>query len=269
MKKLAFIFLLMGGAVLAQKQEKRQVIDFEEVRVSQAIRLDFTAGETKAVEVEVEDEKDMQYVKTEVKNGVLQVYIEMPKGRFNYKMGRVQVKVSNPTLTGAYVSSSAAFNLNNKVKAKQFNITTSSSGKFTGALIQADNLALATSSSSKLEGKFEVANGTTIDASSSSKINIDLKANKVDISVSSSARVEVDGTAKSVQAKASSSGKIDGKDLAISTLDGKVSSSGTMSFTVSDEVIGKASSSGKISVYGSANLVEVAKSSGGKIEKIK
>lgn len=268
MKKLAFIFLLMGGAVLAQKQEKRQVSDFAEVQVSHGIRVDFTAGETKAVEVEVADEKDMQYIKTEVKNGVLQVYVEMPKKVFNSKVGAVHVKVSNPTLTGAYVSSSAAFNLNNKVKAKQFNITTSSSGKFTGALIQADNLSLAASSSSKLEGKFEIANATAIDASSSSKIDLELKANKVEISVSSSARVEVDGTAKEVSAKASSSGKIDGKDLAIKTLEAKASSSGTMSFTVSDEVRGKASSSGKISFYGAANLVEAAKSSGGKIEKI-
>lgn len=268
MKKLAIIFLLIGSTVLAQKQEKRQVSEFSEVKVSQSIRLDFTTGETKAVEVEVEDEKDLQYVKTEVKNGVLQVYIDMPKGVFNNKMGRVNVKVKNPTLTGAYVSSSAAFTLTNKVKAKQFNLTTSSSGKFTGALVQADNLEITASSSSKIEGKFEVANNTVVDASSSSKIDIDLKANKVETSVSSSARIVMEGTAKTVTAKVSSSAKIDGKELAVKTLEGKASSSGMMSFTVSDEVRGKASSSGKIRVYGTANLVEVTKSSGGKIEKV-
>ncbi|MDM1408794.1 DUF2807 domain-containing protein [Myroides sp. DF42-4-2] len=268
MKKIVFIFLLMGSAVLAQKQEKRQVIDFEQVKVSQGIHLDYTAGGSTTVAVEVDDEKDMQYVKTEVKNGVLQVYIDMPRGIFNYKMGRVHVKVNHSSLTAAHVSSSAVFTLNNKVKAKQFSITTSSSGKFMADVIQADNLTVTTSSSSKVEGKFEIANSTTIEASSSSKIDMDLKANKVELIVSSSARVEVEGSAKSVDAKASSSAKIDGKDFAIQTLNGKASSSGTMSFTVADEVKGKASSSGKINVYGNARLVETSKSSGGKIEKL-
>lgn len=269
MKKLALIFLLVGSTVFAQKQEKRQVGEFSAVKVSQNIHLDFTYGEGKSVEVHVQDEKDMQYVKTEVKGGVLQVYIDTPKGLFNYNMGTVQVQVSNPSLSGAYISSSAKFTANNKVVAKDFKVTVSSSGKFKGDLVQADNLDLTASSSAKVEGKFEVANNATIEASSSAKIDIDLKGNKVDVAVSSSAKVELDGSAKEVTAKASSSGKIDGKDLAIKTLNGKASSSGSMSFTVSDEVIGKASSSGRISVYGSASLVEVSKSSGGKVEKVK
>ncbi|MBB1138832.1 GIN domain-containing protein [Myroides sp. WP-1] len=268
MKKLAIIFLLIGSTVFAQKQEKRQVADFSAVKVSSNIQLDFTYGGSKSVDVEVEDAKDMEYVKTEVKNGVLQVYFETPKGMFNYKRGTVHVQVSNPTLSGAYVSSSAKLNLTNKVVTKDFTATASSSGRLNTQLIQADNLDLSASSSAKIEGKFQVANNTAIEVSSSAKVDVELKANKMDITASSSAKIEVEGTAKAVTAKASSSAKIDGKDMTITTLEGKVSSSGMMSFTVSDEVRGKASSSGKIMVYGSANLVEVTKSSGGKIEKV-
>ena len=268
MKKIALVFLLMGSTVFAQKQEKRQVADFSGVQVSQSIQLDFTYGSTKSVEVRVEEEENLKYVKTEVKNGVLHVFIETPKGFFNNQSKRVYVQVSNPTLTGAYVSSSASMNVQNKVVAKDFKVAVSSSGKFNGSLVQADNLDVVASSSAKVEGKFEVANNTSIEVSSSAKVDLDLKGNKVDVAASSSAKLEVDGTAKSVLAKVSSSGKIDGKDFAVKTLEGKASSSGAMSFTVSDKVRGKASSSGKISIYGSASLVEVNKSSGGKIEKV-
>jgi len=268
MKKLAIIFLLTGSVVFAQKQEKRNVTDFSAIQVSQSIQLDFTYGGTKSVEVQVQDEKDMQYVKTEVKNGVLQVFIDTPKGLFNYRMGSVQVQVSNPTLTGAYVSSSARLNVNNKVVAKQFDVKTSSSGRFTSEVIQTDNLTLAASSSSRLEGKFEVAHKTAIDVSSSAKIDINLKGNIVDVDGSSSGKIEIEGTAKEVEAKVSSSAKIDGKTFKIVSLTGKASSSGLMSFHVTDQVSGKASSSGKIEVYGSASLTDVTKSSGGKIVKV-
>lgn len=268
MKKLALVFLLIGSTVFAQKQEKRQVADFSAIKVSQSIQLDFTYGGSKSVEVHVGDKEDMQYVKTEVKNGVLHVFIDTPTGLFNHRVSAVQVQVSNPHLSGAYVSSSASMNVLNKVLAKDFTLTASSSGKFKGNLVQADNVSIEASSSAKVEGKFEVANNTAIDVSSSAKVDLDLKGNKVDMAASSSAKIEVDGSAKTVMAKVSSSGKIDGKDLAVKTLDGKASSSGTISLTVADEVRGKASSSGKISIYGTASLVEVKKSSGGKIEKI-
>ncbi|MGG5506030.1 MULTISPECIES: GIN domain-containing protein [unclassified Myroides] len=268
MKKLAIIFLLIGSTVLAQKQEKRQVADFSAVKVSSSIQLDFTYGGSKSVAVEVEDAKDMEYVKTEVKNGVLQVYFETPKGMINYKRGTVHVQVSNPTLSGAYVSSSANLNLTNNVVTKDFKGKASSSGRLTTQVIQADNLELSASSSAKIEGHFQVANNTAIDVSSSAKVDVELKANKMDIAASSSGKIAVEGIAKTVTAKASSSAKIDGKEMTVKTLEGKASSSGMMSFTVSDEVKGKASSSGKIRVYGSANLVEVTKSSGGKIEKV-
>lgn len=269
MKKLAIIFLLIGSTVFAQKQEKRQVSDFAAIKVSQSIQLDFTYGGSKSVEVHVEDADDMQYVKTEVKNGVLHVFIDTPTGIFKGRINPVHVQVSNPTLSGAYVSSSASLNVQNKILTKDLKITASSSAKFSSNLVQADNLVIEASSSAKVEGKFEIANSTAIDVSSSAKVDLDLKGNKVDLAASSSARIELDGSAKTVEAKVSSSGKIDARDFAVKTLDGKASSSGVMTFTASDEVRGKASSSGKISVYGSASLVEVKKSSGGKIEKIK
>ncbi|WP_413513411.1 GIN domain-containing protein [Myroides odoratus] len=269
MKKLALVFLLMGSAVFAQKQETRQVQDFSAVQVSQSVQLDFTFGGAKSVEVQVQNEGDLQYVKTEVKNGVLQVYIDKPKGVFNTSINGVQVKVSNPTLTGAYVSSSAKFNVKNKVVAKDFKATASSSGKFEADWIQSDNLTLTASSSSKIEGKFEVANSASIEASSSAKIDLDLKGNKVEVTASSSSKIEMEGTAKDVSATVSSSAQIEGKDWTIHTLNAKASSSASMRLTVTKEVIGKASSSGKISIYGSASLVDVKKSSGGKIEIVK
>ncbi|MVX36449.1 GIN domain-containing protein [Myroides sp. LoEW2-1] len=275
MKKIVMFFLLVGGSVFAQSKETRQVNDFSSVKSSQAIEVNFTYGESKSVVVEVEKSENMKDVKTEVTaTGELQIYIEQKKkNRKNWgfnssEFGKVKVTVSNPTLEGVRASSSSKFNLLNKVIAKSFDVKTSSSAKFTGALVQADNLNIECSSSSKVQGEFEVMNKTSASASSSASIDISLKTSDVSLGVSSSARMSLSGKADSVNATASSSGNIKAGDFTTKVLEGKASSSGSMVFNVTDEVSGRASSSGRVLYTGGAKIVSSNTSSSGQVKNI-
>ncbi|WP_121964436.1 GIN domain-containing protein [Myroides sp. N17-2] len=275
MKKLVMFFLLVGGSVFAQSKETRQVNDFSSVKSSQAIEVNFTYGGAKNVVVEVEKSENMKDVITEVgSNGELRIYIDQKSNKkwFNgintKEFGKVTVTISNPTLEGVRLSSSSKFNLLNKAKAKSFDVKVSSSGRYNGELVQADNLSLEASSSADINGKFEVMNNASASASSSADIDITLKAKNASFSASSSADLKVSGSANKVDASASSSGSIKAGSFSVKTLDGKASSSGSMLFNVTDEVNGKASSSGLIKYTGSAKIVDAKTSSSGQVKKV-
>lgn len=264
-----FVFLLAGSSLMAQVKEKRQVEDFKSIKSSQSIKVNFTYGKTKSVEVDVEDKADLEYVKTTVNSkGVLQISLES-KSKKNFTMSsNVIVTISNPTLEGVELSSSSKFNLLNTVKAKSFSVQSSSSSKFTAVLVQADNLMLSASSSSKIEGIFEVINKSTIESSSSATCDFTLKAKDVQIAASSSSLIKIQGTGTSLDAAVSSSANIKGKDFKVKTLSGSASSAGKMAFDVADVVNGKASSSGQILFAGNATIGSSKTSSSGQIKRI-
>ncbi|MEK6450892.1 MULTISPECIES: GIN domain-containing protein [Myroides] len=276
MKKLVMFFLLVGSSVFAQVKETRQVSDFDNVKASQGIRVEFTYGEPKSVVVDAEDQELLDRVKTEVNaNGRLSVYIESKVSRKRNKvvyMGSngksVVVTIHNPKLEGVQVSSSARFNLVNEAKAKHFSVTASSSGRYEGALVKADDLTIEGSSSAKIGGSFTVMSNASLSASSSSSVEVSLTSKKASFGVSSSGKITASGKANEVNASASSSGNIKAREFATKTLDGRASSSGSMIFTVSDEVVGRASSSGRVQYVGDVQKVNVSTSSSGSVKRV-
>lgn len=276
MKKLVLFFLLVGSSVFAQVKETRQVSDFDRVKASQGIRVEFTYGEPKSVVVDAEDQELLSRVKTEVNaDGRLSVYIESKEKRKRNKivyMGSngksVVVTIHNPKLEGVQVSSSARFNLLNEAKAKQFSLTASSSGRYEGAVVKTDDLTVEGSSSGKVVGGFTVMNSASLSASSSASVEVSLTSKKASFGVSSSGKISVDGKAEEVTASASSSGNIRAREFATKLLDARASSSGSMIFAVSNEVIGKASSSGRIQYVGNIEKVNVSTSSSGSVKRV-
>lgn len=275
MKKIVMFFLLVGGSVFAQSKETRQVSDFKSVKASQGIEVNFTYGGAKSVVVEVEKSENMKDVKTETTiTGGLDIFIDQKtnkkwKNGINIRdFGKVVVTINNPSLEEVRLSSSAKFNLLNKAVAKSFDVKTSSSARFRGELVQADNLSIEASSSSKIEGSFEVTKKSSASVSSSASVDISLKTKTGDFGASSSARLSLSGNADSVNASASSSGSIKGSNFTTKTLEGKASSSGSMVFNVTDEVSGRASSSGRVQYTGGAKIVSSNTSSSGQVKNI-
>ncbi len=270
MKKLVYLFLLLGTGAIAQKTEKREVSDFNAIKVSQSINVDFTYGNNKLIEVEVQEPLDMQYVKTEVVNGILQIYIDVPKTKklTRKSINEVKVTIINPKLEGVKISSSAKFTLKNQIVSRSFYVETSSSAKYLGALVKTDNLLLNASSSSAIVGKFEVANKTEFSVSSSARIKTDLATNKLEGKASSSSFVVLSGSAKEANITASSSSTIESTDFIVNNLNITASSSSLVKLNVTQSISGKVSSSGKVLYKNKPASVNVSTSSSGVVGKM-
>ncbi len=268
MIKIVLLLLLACGSAWAQVKESRQIKDFSAISVSQGIQLQFIYGEAKSMEVSADSKELLKYINTEVNpEGELKIYIDTPRNMKRLTFKNIVVRVSNPVLESISISSSAKAILNNIVKAKTFNLFASSSSSFSGS-VQADDLYLSSSSSSKVEGSFDVMNKSVLSAGSSSKINIALNTKTVEFDGGSSSSITVNGKANEASASVSSSARINAVGFQVKTLNGKASSSGKMTFDVSEKVTGRASSSGKIEFTGQAQIISAKTSSSGKIQKL-
>ena len=272
MKKMMFFFLMVGGVAFGQVSEQRTVDAFSSVNVSQGIVVNFTYGSNSSVKVEAESKEVLDRIVTAVEgSGVLRVKFAQDKKKVFKTNKNVVVTITNSALQGVAASSSAQFNLLNEVKVPKpltFKLSVSSSAKFSGGTVSANNIEITGTSSSKVAGFFEAEDLLTAKLSSSAKGDIAVKANAAEFGASSSANLKVSGIAPQTLGTASSSGTIQGRGFKTSFLEGKASSSGSMVFDVDGKVDGTASSSGRVQYIGSGQISAASTSSSGVVSKI-
>ncbi|HLN20483.1 MAG TPA: head GIN domain-containing protein [Bacteroidales bacterium] len=181
--------------------EKRDVEAFTGIKVSSGIDVYLKQGNSTTVSVEA-DENLQEYIITEVRNGVLNVYSKVSIRDAEMKRAYVTIKDVNSISTSSAgdiigeslitadelrLSASSAGGINLNVKANEIRIDISSSGDIT------------------LNGQ-----ATTLDANLSSAGDLnayDLKVKEADISASSAGDAEISVSDKLV-ARASSAGDI-------------------------------------------------------------
>jgi hypothetical protein len=238
MQKLLFILLAVLSGLITTAQntvihdphaQVRTVGDFHAIRVSTGIHLYFTQSAEKAVAVSASSAEYRSRIRTEVSNGVLNIYYDNDWG-WSWR------DLSGKELT-AYVSASSL----DELKA--------SSGahvEVEGTLKSA-NLALGFSSGAHFTGKVEAGN--------------------LRMDQSSGAHATVSGTASLLKAEASSGGALHGYDLQADRCDINASSGGHVYITVQKEMSVSASSGGHIEYNGPGVLTDVHTSSGGKVSR--
>lgn len=67
---------LLSLVVSAQVSEKRTVSDFSNLKVATGVQVSYTISNSKSVLVETDDNEKLQFIKTEVENGVLKIFID-------------------------------------------------------------------------------------------------------------------------------------------------------------------------------------------------
>lgn len=269
MRTVIIIFLLASLGMTAQVKESRSASDFNRVKVSQGIELNYKVSSTIKIVVEVENKAQLEGVITEVSNKVLKVYIKSNKnswGLSGQKNQNVKVFVEGPNLDGVTVSSSAMFVAENTIKTTDFTVEVSSSGLFKGD-VKSQKSKIAISSSGKVNGNFQATDLVDINTSSSAYYQGTVSAKELKMGTSSSSKIEVSGDVNRVKSESSSSSKIKATELKAKTVTAVSSSSSSASFSVSDSIDAKATSSGKIHYVGNPTHVNVTKSSSGKVTK--
>ena len=219
--------LLIGFTALAgntDKTETRNVSNFKGVDVSAGIYLYITMGETESVKI-VADDDIIEKIITEVKDGVLHIYVKQ-NGWFNW---------SGNETRKAYVT------------IKELNRIEASSGS-------------DVNSENTLKGE-----ELKINVSSGAEVEVDVYYKNLDVNTSSGSDAKLSGKVKNLRASASSGSDINAKELESVTCKASASSGSDVTVSVSEELNASASSGSDVNYYGNPSVKEIDESSGGDV----
>lgn len=232
----------------SQVSETRTVSDFSKLKASTSVKVFYTISNSKSVKVEADDNEKLKFIKTEVENGTLKVFIdnESKKSKKGMRYKTLKVYVSGPSLNSITASSSAAIKIENQNLA--------------------DHVAIAVSSSGGVSGKFECSQ-MSIDASSSGDINAQIDAKSVEVESNSSADVTLSGKTDRLKVDTSSSSTCHANKLIAEEVTADADSSSDVDVYASKSLNAKASSSASIDYYGNPSQVVTDKNSSGSVNK--
>lgn len=209
---LLALVVALGGCQLFHKGtsgsgksgvEKRSVSGFTAVNVSGAYEVEIVVQKEAGVEVEGDDNL-LPLVRTEVKNGVLDVYNEKP---FSTR-GAIRVRISVPQLDS--VSSSGASDMVvSNVKSHDFNISTSGAGslKISG---EAKALDLQLSGAGEVDASALRAERVTVNSSGAAEATV-YASEDLKVSASGAGSVSYYGDPKNVSENVSGGASISKK----------------------------------------------------------
>ena len=107
----------------------------------------------------------------------------------------------------------------------------------------------------------------TLEVSSAGDADLEIEVRDLEASVSSAGDIIVSGRAEDSEIRVSSAGDFKGRDLKSNSADVKVSSGGSASVTVQNEINARASSGGSIRYFGDPDKEYTSSSSGGSVRK--
>lgn len=192
----------------AQKVENRKVGAFQGIEVSNSIMVNFTSGSTAEVKVTAK-ESHLEYIKTEVQNGILKVFVQNGSVQ-NLILGKIVVDITAPQLNSVAVSSGGNFKAQNRIIAEKFSAKASSGGR--------------------IMAEVETRKELNLDASSGGEIALNLKANMLKTNATSGANLTLKGEVHTADYQISSAGKINAREL--KTDKAKVEASSAASITL-------------------------------------
>jgi hypothetical protein len=201
---------------------------FTTISVSSGIQLYLSQGNEERVAVSASEQKHLDRLITEVKNGTLRIYYDN-KG-VSWKPGNRKLKayVSFKTLQKLNVSSGSDAHVKGSINADDFGLDVSSGADFKGTI-----------------------NAKTIDAD-----------------VSSGASIHISGKSDKLKVEVSSGADFKGYDLVTDYCDASASSGAGVRVTINKELNARASSGGDIHYKGTALIRDIKTSSGGSVKKI-
>lgn len=229
--KLMICLALYTGAQTADPNAHSRVLSgsFSKISVSTGVQLYLTQGNENSVSVSVSDASLEENFKTEVVNGTLKIYYDVPRNKkFSLKNKQLKAYVTYKNLEAITTSAGSRTILTNTLTA--------------------GNLALSFSSGSSFKGNIKAGNLTT--------------------DASSGAEAIVSGSADKLNVTASSGSEFKGADLKVTYCNASAHSGGSIKIEVDKELTASAHSGGSIKYSGNALITKTDLHSGGSVRKI-
>lgn len=201
---------------------------FSKIKVSHALKVVLTQGDTESVVVSASDEKYKADIITEVKNNTLHIYSDNNGMWVNKTNRKLKVYVSFKTLEALTVSGASDVAVADAIRQQSL--------------------------------KLEVSGASTLKAAT------ELKSLSMDLSGAS--RVVLSGKVESLSAECSGASDLQAYKLEASTANLDVSGASSLDLSVSKEIAAEASGASKISYKGSATVTNLKTSGVSKIVKV-
>jgi hypothetical protein len=266
------LFVIAGFGVSAQNvvhdpnAQVRKVDPFTKIRVSSAITLYLSQGTTQGVAVSSEDQSITSKIKTEVKNGVLKIYVENGAWNgWNWSNKHLKAYVTFTSLEMLDASGASSVELTDPINVGDLSLDLSGAssmrGTIKGGSIKFD---LSGASSSRVDfsaGSFELSESGASNfkgAVNSPETNFDLSGASV---------VEVDGSTTNLEISASGASNFKGSDLTASSCKVEVTGASSANINVSKDIQATASGGSNIHYTGSASITNLDVSGGSSVKK--
>lgn len=245
MKRISLFLAVVALTTMVafgQKRETRQVSSFTGINASSVFDITVSKGSTESLVIEADDAV-MPLVRSEVRNGVLHLYLDNARNVKNIKTLKASVVMRNleqVSLSGA-----------SKLTAKDLYTPDNFKGDCSGVAklavkVNTGKLSIEASGASKVEMQANVTGDVKINASGTSKIELDLKAIQVKLNSSGVGKIDLKGSATDIKIEASGTSKLDAENFAVKTA--TVESSGTSKITLHVDDTLQVNSSGTSSV---------------------
>jgi len=268
MKQLVVFLMIIGmttTTAFSQKKEPRQVSGFTGIDASSSFDITVSKGDKESLVIEADDEV-MPYVRSEVKNGILNLYLDNYKAVKNKKIYILRAAIVMKNLDRVSLSGACKFTSDDLFSPDKFRADCSGASNIT-AKVNSGQLSIEASGASKIRIKAAVTGDAKIDASGVSKISGDLKANDVVLNSSGVCFVELTGSANDLKMDVSGTSKIDAADFTAKTA--TIVSSGTSAVTVNVTDALKVNSSGAAMInYKGSPTVDATSSQAAKVRKM-
>ena len=239
MKRISILALYAGFALAAFGQktindpnaQKRAVSGYHGIAISGSIDLFLSQGNEESVVISADDPKWRDKVITEVRDGILRIYIE-DKDKIHIDWGL------HPKRIRAYVAVKDIDYLSNSGSGK-----THVEGK-----LKSDKLKIDISGSGSMEGGLDVKH--------------------LSVGLSGSADGDFSGSAENADLHISGSGNIRNYDFTTSYCNASISGSGNIRITVTKELSAHISGSGNVYIKGEGLIRDYSASGSGKFKRV-
>ncbi len=269
---LCLSLIIAGFSLSAQNvvhdanAQVRNVGSFNKIKISSAISLYLSQGNTQAVAVSSEDPNVTAKIITEVSNGTLKIYVENGFwNKWNWGNKHLRAYVTFTQLEMLDASGASSVELTDPINVGDFKLVLSGASSMKGD-IKGGNFDFDVNGAST--GKINVkATSLKLSASGASTFKGDVTADKMSYDVNGASTTDVDGTTSELIVSASGASNFRGQDLQAESCKIEATGASSANINVSKTIDATASGASSIHYSGGASLSNVDVSGSSTVKK--
>ena len=269
MKRVAIILMIAGLTTMSafgQKKETRAVAGFTGIDASSVFDITVAKGSTESLIIEADDNV-MQYVRSEVRNGVLRLYIDRSANRNVRNIKTLKASVVMKDLDNVMLSGASKLTTKDLFTPNSFTGSCSGVSNMT-VNVNTGKLSIDASGSSKIQLKANVTNEAELSLSGTSDTQAELKAQNVRFSSSGVSKINLTGSATDINIEISGTSKFQAEDFTVKNATVDSSGAGNVTIHVTNELKVNSSGASTVNYKGSPPIIFQYSSGTSKIKSI-